>query len=249
MNWYSVSLIASSSSSQTTLPLALTFFALRNGTPVSIRACVPCVPSLISVAISRRATCLHSLIPQLHQKSLQLRRRFIALRLDLFRRNGILAVQILQRTGAGALVGAQVAFVGLQQQAVQTLQDHALGFVGADFLAGCGDKFFLFFLGGAQFRLELLGFVFQCLMAGEACFDFVGFSQVGNQLVLVAFLFGELGAGPGFFQLGLGLSWYFRSPYFLPSCFTPSRRATNSTGVPPLSSRVKRMLSGVIWPV
>jgi hypothetical protein len=57
-------------------------------------------------------------------------------------------VQVLKGRNARALVGSEIAFVGLNQQIVQSSEDHPARRIVVDFLARCSDELlFLFFIG------------------------------------------------------------------------------------------------------
>ncbi len=134
----------------------------------------------------------------------------------VFGRDGVLRVQVLQRSDAGALVGAKVAFIGLHQQSVQALENHASGFFSVDLLARGGDQFFLFLFGGAQVGLELLD-----LRPPAPC----GEPDVSQLLRLRPCT--RIGPAPSFLA---SLAWAFAS-------FSSALRAlTSSPGNTPVSS-------------
>src|SRR5438046_10612298 len=89
-----------------------------------------------------------SVISQLRQKGFELRPLSVALALYSFSGHGIFPVQIFQRSEAGPLVGAEIAFISLHEQTMEPVQDHATGFVTVDLFARRGDEFlFLLFRG------------------------------------------------------------------------------------------------------
>ncbi len=64
------------------------------------------------------------------------------------------------------MVGAEIAFVGLHEQAMQAVENHAAGFVAVDLFAGGGDEFFFLLFRGAEFVFQLSRFVFQRFVLG-----------------------------------------------------------------------------------
>jgi hypothetical protein len=59
-------------------------------------------------------------------------------------------VQIFQRGDAGALIGSEIALVGLNQQIMEPREDDLARGIAINFLTGGGDQFLFLFLVGAE---------------------------------------------------------------------------------------------------
>ncbi len=59
-------------------------------------------------------------------------------------------MQIFKPDHAGALIGPEIPFVGLNEQIVEAREDHVTRCVAVDFLAGSGDELLLLLLVGPE---------------------------------------------------------------------------------------------------
>lgn len=122
---------------------------------------------------------------------------------DIAGGDGVFGMQVFEGGEAGAGVGAEVGVVGFREDAAEAFEDDGFGGVGIDLGACGGDKVVAAFLGGADLGLELLGLVFEGLVAVELLLDGGGLGIKGFEVVAALFLGGEFGLGAEFLELGL----------------------------------------------
>src|ERR1700733_5221600 len=121
--------------------------------PSSLKSAVSTFRPFWKETNSPKGFAVHSLIPKLLQKILQLGGFFITPGFDGLCCYGVFVIQIFNRRRTGANIGAEIAAIYFVQHCAHASEDHRSGFVLADFGAGGGNKIFLPF-----FRCTKVGF-------------------------------------------------------------------------------------------